>query len=201
MTTCVTSGWQALLTIAGAGRDTPVVARRERAAPFCARVALDAPARGRSASPLDRHMGAFARFQTQHQWSLIPGPRRLARPVNSQDVQDVQLYAVVMIADTLLSFSGMRLLTPEEPSWWKWRARWESDHDFIELGMTLFDDKVPNWGGSPIHADCTPDAIDALWSYMQSRHPAVWYTSPNARCIRMSLFGNMWRSNNRWRGP
>ncbi len=30
-----------------------MVARRERAALFCARVALDAPARGRSASPLD----------------------------------------------------------------------------------------------------------------------------------------------------
>src|SRR6266699_6826270 len=40
------------LTIAGAGREVPVVARRERAARFCARVARDARARGRSASPL-----------------------------------------------------------------------------------------------------------------------------------------------------
>jgi hypothetical protein len=40
------------LTIAGAVRDAPVRARRERASLLCARVALDAPARGRSASPL-----------------------------------------------------------------------------------------------------------------------------------------------------
>ena len=86
----------------------------------------------------------------------------------------MQLYPAVAIANTLLNFSGMRLLAPEQASWLKWRARWEVDHDFVEVGMTLFDDKVPNWGGSPITADCTPDAIDALWSFVQSRHPAVW---------------------------
>ena len=37
----------------GAGRDAWVVARRERAALFCARVALDAPAPGRSSSSLE----------------------------------------------------------------------------------------------------------------------------------------------------
>src|SRR5262249_53664382 len=152
------------LTIVGGDRERPACPRRGRGRD-CAPVALDQPLLGGpSTSPLDRHMGAFARFQTQQQWSLIPGPRRLARPMDSQDMQDVQLYPVVVIADTLLTFPGMRLLTPKEPSWWEWRARWESDHDFIELGMTLFDDKVPNWGGSPITADCTPNAIDALWS-------------------------------------
>ena len=40
------------LTIAGAVRDARVVARCERASPFGARIALDTPVRGRSASPL-----------------------------------------------------------------------------------------------------------------------------------------------------
>jgi len=37
----------------GAGRDAWVAARRERASLFCARVALDAPARGRASSSLE----------------------------------------------------------------------------------------------------------------------------------------------------
>lgn len=65
----VRPGECASLTIVGAVRDTPVVARRERASPYSARIALHAPARGRSASPLElecswsAHWPLFSRCQ------------------------------------------------------------------------------------------------------------------------------------------
>jgi len=47
-------------TIAGAGREAPVVARRERGKTVCARGASLAPVRGRSASPLGYMETMFA---------------------------------------------------------------------------------------------------------------------------------------------
>jgi hypothetical protein len=44
------------LTIVGAVRESLLLARRERCKKFCARVALDTPAGGRSTSPLERSM-------------------------------------------------------------------------------------------------------------------------------------------------
>jgi hypothetical protein len=126
-------------------------------------------------------MSGSARFQTQQQWSLIPGPMVLPRPTNSQEIQDIQSYSVAAVAESFLSYSGLHLLSPAEPSWWEWRGRWESGRDFIEVGMTLFDETAQSWGGSPITADCTADAIEALWSYIQSRHRGVWLH--DADCI------------------
>jgi hypothetical protein len=146
-------------------------------------------------------MGAFARFQTQQQWSLIPVPRELAQPVNSQDVHDIELHAPAAIADSFLRFLGMRLLNPSNPSWWQWRARWEAGPDFIEVGMTLLDDEALSWGGSPLSADCTPELIEALWSHMQSRHTGVWLHDSECTVHTHESFRSMWRSNNRWRGP
>jgi hypothetical protein len=167
----------------------------------CARGSNRALLRGPSTHPLDRHMGAFARFQAQRQWSLIPGPKVLVRPLHSQDVQDLELYAASGIAETLLSYPGMRLLSPAEPSWWKWRARWESGHDFIELGMTLFDDEALTWGGSPLSAECTSETLEALWLHVQSRYPGVWLHDPQCTVHTRESFRSTWRSNNRWRGP
>jgi hypothetical protein len=47
--------------------------------------------------------------------------------------------------------------------------------------MTLFEDEQESWGGSPITADCSLDAIQAFWSHLQSRHRGVWLHDPD--CI------------------
>ena len=101
--------------------------------------------------------------------------------MNSQDVQDIEMHPPKAIAESFLGFPGMRLLHPSTPSWWEWRARWESGPDFIEVGMTLFEDEAQSWGGSPISADCSLDAIVALWLHLQSRHCGVWLHDPD--CI------------------
>ena len=121
------------------------------------------------------------RFQTRAQWSLIPGPAELAQPMNSQDLQDIEVFSPTAIAESFLSFPGVQLLHPPTPSWWEWRARWESGGDFIEVGMTLFEDDAQSWGGSPISADCSLDDIEALWSHLQTRHRGVWLHDPD--CI------------------
>ena len=121
------------------------------------------------------------RFQTTRGWALIPGPAQLLQPMNSQDLQLIESFSPVLIADSLLSFPGMRLLQPQSPSWGAWRARWESGRDFIEVGMTLFQNEAESWGGSPISADCSLEDIDALWSHLQLRHHGVWLHDPD--CI------------------
>ena len=121
------------------------------------------------------------RFQTREQWSFIPGPAELAQPMNSQDLQDIEEISPAAIADSVLSFPGVRLLHPATPSWWQWRARWESGSDFIEVGMTLFEDEALSWGGSSITADCSLDDIEKFWSHLRSRHRGVWLHDPD--CI------------------
>jgi len=121
------------------------------------------------------------RFQTLGQWSFIPGPAVLAHPMNSQDLQDIEEISPTEIAESFLSFPGVRLLQPRTPSWWEWRARWESGSAFIEIGMTLFEDEPQSWGGSPITVDCSLDDIEGLWSHLQSRHRGVWLHDPD--CI------------------
>lgn len=121
------------------------------------------------------------RFQTRGKWSLIPGPAELAQSMNSQDLQDIEEISPAAVTESLLSFPGMRLLHPPTLSWWEWCARWESGSDFIEVGMTLFEDEAESWGGSPITTDCSLDDILALWSHLQSRHRGVWLHDPD--CI------------------
>jgi len=136
-------------------------------------------------------MKASARFQTQQGWSFVPGPLELARPINSQDVKDIVLYPLAEIAESFLSYPGMRLLTSPAVSWLRWQARWESDRDFIEVGMTLFDDKNQSWGGSPISADCSASAIEALWSHLQSRHQGIWLHDPDCTMHTHESFSAM----------
>jgi hypothetical protein len=119
------------------------------------------------------------RFQTREQWSFIPGPAELAQPMNSQDLQDIEEISPGAIAESLLSFPGVRLLYPPTPSWLEWRARWESGSDFIEVGMTLFEDEAQSWGGSAITADCSLDDIERFWLHLQSRHRGVWLHDPD----------------------
>jgi hypothetical protein len=136
-------------------------------------------------------MKASARFHTQQGWSLVPGPAEVARPINSQDVKDIELYPVAEIAESFLSFPGMRLLSTPAASWWQWQARWESNRDFIEVRMTLFDDENPIWGGSPISADCTVCAIEALWLHLQSRHQGIWLHDPDCTMHTHDSFSAM----------
>jgi len=85
--------------------------------------------------------------------------------MNSQDLQDMEAHSPAAIADSFLSFPGMRLLHLPAPSWWEWRARWESGTQFIEVGMTLFEDEAQTWGGSPITADCSLATVYKIRSY------------------------------------
>ena len=101
--------------------------------------------------------------------------------MNSVDLQKIEFCPAEAIAKSFLSFPGVRLLHPAKPSWWEWRARWESRTDFIEIDMTLFDDEGQSWGGSAITADCSFDQIDALWSHLQSDNRAIWLHDPE--CI------------------
>jgi hypothetical protein len=113
-------------------------------------------------------------MRSQEHWAFVPGPTALAHPIDSQAVMDLELYAPAAVAESFLSYPGMRLLSAATPDWWHWRARWDSGGDFIEVGMTLFDDPAQSWGGSAISADCTVQAIEALWLHLQSRHAAIW---------------------------
>jgi hypothetical protein len=119
------------------------------------------------------------RFQAKGSWSIIPGPAELAQPMCSQDLQDIKVFSPASVAESFLAFPGVRLVHPPIPSWREWRARWESGCNFIEVGMTLFEDEQQSWGGSPITAECSLDNIEALWLHLQARHRGVWLHDPD----------------------
>ncbi len=108
-------------------------------------------------------------------WSLIPGPHQIAHPPsNSIDLHDIASYDPGEIADCLLGYPGCRLLHPAEPTWWEWRAEWRVADRFIDLAMTLFDERGSSWGGSPIDVHCDAEDLMALWASLRERFPAVW---------------------------
>jgi hypothetical protein len=129
------------------------------------------------------------KFQTKGGWSLIPGPVLLAQPMNSQDLQDIEPYSPADMAASFLSFRETRLLHQATPSWWDWRARWESESHFIEVNMTLFKDEAQSWGGLRITADCSNDEIEALWSHLQTRHRGIWLHGPDCIIHTHDSFG------------
>lgn len=114
-------------------------------------------------------------------WAFIPGPRSIPTPpISSVSLQEIATYEPRAIAEFFLSYPGFRLLHPAEPSWWQWRAAWESTTDFISVNITLFDDPEQSWGGSYLEALCQLDDVLELWRKMRERFPAVWLH--NAAC-------------------
>lgn len=83
------------------------------------------------------------------------------------------------LAQSLLAFPGAHLTHPPEPSWWEWRARWESGDDFLELDFSLFDDLGDIWGGSRLAADCPSALLLSLLHHLNQQHPGIWLHDPN----------------------
>jgi hypothetical protein len=107
------------------------------------------------------------------EWSFIPGP--LTRPPESSlELHDLVGYAPESVAEAFLSYPGMQLLHPADPSWWEWKARWGRDERFIELDMSLFETEPVTWGGSTITAHCSLDDLMRLWEAVRTRCQAVW---------------------------
>lgn len=106
-------------------------------------------------------------------WSLSAGP--LAHPpASSLVLEDIVLYPPEIVADAILSYPGMRLKHPADPTWWDWVARWDERGRWIEVGFTLFDTDPPAWGGSGLDGCCELTDILELWSTVRNRVPACW---------------------------
>lgn len=109
----------------------------------------------------------------EQDWAFIPGPET-DPPGNSLELHEIVEYAPERIAEVFLSYPGMRLVHPPEPTWWEWKARWEEQDRFIELEMSLFETEPVTWGGSGIRAHCTVQDVLKLWQAVKERCPAVW---------------------------
>ena len=99
--------------------------------------------------------------------------------MSSVNLRSIVELSADTVADSFLSFPGMRLTHPAEPDWWAWRARWESASDFIALGFTLFDHRADIWGGSEFAADCPSAAVLLLLHHMHQRHGGIWLHAPD----------------------
>ena len=119
------------------------------------------------------------RFNASSHWSFIPGPVDQSQPMSSVNLRSIVELSADTVADSFLSFPGMRLTHPAEPDWWAWRARWESASDFIALGFTLFDHRAGIWGGSEFDADCPSSAVLSLLHHMHQRHGGIWLHAPD----------------------
>jgi hypothetical protein len=117
-------------------------------------------------------------------WCLIPGPLENP-PRSSVALNDVAEYPPYVVAEAFLDFPGMRVVHAADPTWWNWRARWQSDHGFFEVDMSLFETEPPSWGGSLAVGHCELDEFLEFCQHVRHRLPAVWLH--NSACEIHSL--------------
>jgi hypothetical protein len=132
-------------------------------------------------------VNASGRFVTSG-WTFIPGPETFREPLYSTSISEIAEYSPDSIASAILSFPDTSLIRRAEPSWWEWRARWQKEARFIEIGFSLFETEPAFWGGSELKADCLVSDLLALWLTIRSSHPAVWLHSPDGRVYTPDSF-------------
>ena len=106
-------------------------------------------------------------------WCLIPGPLENPPPSSVALDQGVD-YPPEVVAETFLAFPGMRLVHDAEPTWWDWKARWQSGGSLIEVDMSLFETDAPTWGGSLARGDCELEDFLAFVHHVRQRLPGDW---------------------------
>jgi hypothetical protein len=106
-------------------------------------------------------------------WSLIPGPL-LNPPQSSVALDEIVEYSPEAVASTFLSYPGTRLVHAAQPTWWDWKARWESGVSHWEFGMSLFETEPPSWGGSLVMGDCELEEFLQFCRHVRGPLPAVW---------------------------
>ena len=120
-------------------------------------------------------------------WSFIPGPLS-DPPASSVILQEITEYAPADIADAILGYPGTRLVHPDSPSWWEWKASWEDGNGRIDLNLTLFEIEPPAWGGSQLTAFCGRRDVLALWMHLRASHPAIWLHGPDCSIYTPEAF-------------
>jgi hypothetical protein len=106
-------------------------------------------------------------------WSLIPGPLENPPP-SSVSLDDFAEYPPQVVAETFIAFPGMRLVHDAEPTWWDWKARWQSGDSFFEIDMSLYETEPLSWGGSLVVGHCELDEFLKFRHHVREYLPAVW---------------------------
>jgi hypothetical protein len=119
-----------------------------------------------------------ARFVVGGDWAVVPGPLDQSVTWDSQYIKGLAEHPVHTIALSILAFRGMHVVHPPAPTWWVWRARWEEGAEFLEVGMTLFDEPGDAWGGSGLVADCPSTVVLDLLEHLSERHKGIWLHTP-----------------------
>jgi hypothetical protein len=112
-------------------------------------------------------------------WALVPGPVDIQEQFSSLDLREQVEYSPLEIAKSLLHYPGMQLLNEAKPTWWDWKARWESGEQFLELDITLMGKSDDLWEGSEIRSDCSAEVVIALWKHLKTTHAGIWLHSPD----------------------
>ena len=123
---------------------------------------------------------------------FVSGPLELTEPAYSFDIIDAVEYPPGDIAIAFLEVPGCRLVHPGEPSWYDWKARWESGGRFIEVDMSLYDVEPVMWGGSGINMNCTPVDLLMFWESVRSRCQAVWLCDTECRLYSPERFRELY---------
>jgi len=109
-------------------------------------------------------------------WSIVPGAESVRPPLNSLSQDEVARYSPTVVANEVLALRSVKLVTPNEPDWWSWRARWLSEARFIDLSMTLFEPETGEhpWGGFGLSGTGTPGDLVALYTGLHAALPRAW---------------------------
>jgi hypothetical protein len=111
-------------------------------------------------------------------WRLLIGPPDLSEPTPSWAVYFLPRYEPDEVAAAILAVPGCSLVSPAEPDWEHWAARWEVDGRMIGFGrpeVLEFDtDTTPGWAGCDLEAECWVGDVLAVWEAIHRRFPGIW---------------------------
>ena len=123
-------------------------------------------------------MGKFSEMN----WSLVPGPRQLPKPIFPSDrvTERLVAYEPRRVAEALSSLEGVIVTSTNNKDGWAWRGTFESEDDIFDIGFSLFETSPPMWGGSELIGISKASAALDLLSKLRLDLPAVYLHSSEA---------------------
>jgi hypothetical protein len=126
---------------------------------------------------------------TTDSYAFIAGPRTLAEPIPSWDLEDVVVYPTADIVATLLGIPGVKEISGADRHWRGWAAAWESGERLIVLeDLEELDDGEGHFGVISLRCDCLVSDLLGLWDSLQRSHPGVWLYGPDCWLQTRSSF-------------
>lgn len=95
--------------------------------------------------------------------AVIPGPEKYTTPLFSTNVVNIVQYEIDSVVKALLKLDFIEITSPENSTYWQWRAVLTRQERNIGIDMSCLDQDEVFWGGSNLMGDCRiEDVLEVL---------------------------------------